>query len=102
MQLETQAAHRPPNRGNSKSEALLQVTIYRNNGPGSTNWTQVAEEIYTVDDVGYDLCLNFFATLRQNWDIKVVVTRLGTATAAEVIFWSEGNDPSGVTFLRVG
>ena len=86
----------------AEDEALLQVTIYRNNGPGSQYWTEVAEEIYTVDDVGYDLCLNFNATLRQNWDIKVVVTRLGTTTAAEVIFWSELNDPSGVVFLRVG
>ena len=86
----------------AEDESLLQVTIYRNNGPGSQYWTKVREEIYTVDDVGSDLCLNFNTTVGRNWDIKVVVTRLGTTTWSEVIFWSEANDPSGVVFLRLG
>lgn len=57
---------------------IMRVRVYKNNGTGSTSWSQVASANY---DSGLSLTnqvLQFNAAMAANWDVQVVVSYTAT------------------------
>lgn len=58
-------------------DGQLQVAIYKNNGTTSTSWTQVASAIYDIGGTWSGEVLSFDAALAANWDIRILVSKVG-------------------------
>ena len=73
--LTTYTAHFDVDTSGDSGAGLVVVRIYRNDGTGSTNWTEVASRSYSSGDTWTDEQPSFDAAMDANWDLRIVMDK---------------------------
>jgi len=79
----------------------MRLTFYTNDGPASTNWTQVGFIDYVAGEAHNSIrSFSFVAALGANFDIRVRATTepAGTGLSWSFTMRSEANSPAGVEY----
>lgn len=57
---------------------ILYVELYKNNGTGSTSWTQVDSKMYSAGATLAGQQMSFTAAMALNWDLRILIYYLNT------------------------